>query len=397
MIVKILGYRGGRSGFPGVRYNTGKMESGKGELVLVRNFGALQGISDLRPEDYVHYLKAHSGSGKRIKKPQLHTVISCRGREYSKEQLTVIAEKWLMGMGYGDNPYMLIFHKDTANNHIHMVSTRIGHDGRKINDSFERLRAYRILDRILDRDPEMQANRDIADSLAYSFSTRAQFMMLLECRGYTIRKDGEKLRISKFGRELAELDYDRVDGIVRGFVSDKLRVAQLRAVIEKYAALHDTGLRPVTEPIQGNRNGKTKGYTSDLLEFLHAKFGLEAVFHFSGNKPPYGYTLIDHHKKTVFKGGDILALGKFRSYPEQVTENPETDSIARSTGYSGDPVPPGGSEISGAQPPLEYGPVETEDQLPGIVPKIDLADDIDDEAILGRNRRRKRKARTNTR
>src|SRR5690606_29883437 len=99
--------------FPGVRYNTDKTQSDRGELVLLKNFGVLQGIENLRPEDYIHYLKAFSASNKRIKRPQLHAMISCKGRDYSKEQLTAIAEKWLQAMGYGKNPFMLIYHKDT--------------------------------------------------------------------------------------------------------------------------------------------------------------------------------------------------------------------------------------------------------------------------------------------
>lgn len=419
MIVKFLGLKVDTSGFPGVRYNTDKMESERGELVLVRNFGALQGIANLRPEDYANYLKAYSAANKRIKKPQLHVVISCKGKEYSKRELTDIAGKWLGEMGYGSNPYLLVFHKDTANNHIHIVSSRIGNDGKKINDSFEWMRAYRALDKILGRDSQRQASRDIADTLKYRFSTRAQFMMLLERRGYSIRMADVDYRISKFGRELAKVDAEQVEGRRDRYDMDRFRTVQLRAIIEKYMGIHSTALRSMEEPKPGDRTGRITGYTSDLFEFLHSKFGLEAVLHFSKGNPPYGYTLIDHHTKSVFKGGDIFPLRQLlpavqmdvRKKDGTTSEKPKagrSDAAhgAKQTGtphngsnYSKNPYGLHKSEVpavcfDGAQDAPADMEVRQANTGP---PRFDIADDIDDEAVLGRNRRKKRKARTNTR
>src|SRR5690606_24014541 len=77
MIVKILKPS---TTFKGVRYNTNKVDKDKGELMKVANFGALQALQNLRPTDYVNYLEAQSAASKRTKYPQLHAVISCKGR-----------------------------------------------------------------------------------------------------------------------------------------------------------------------------------------------------------------------------------------------------------------------------------------------------------------------------
>lgn len=422
MIVKFLDAKKADTwAFPGVRYNTDKTQSDRGELVLLKNFGALQGIENLRPEDYINYLKAFSSSNKRIKRPQLHAMISCRGREYTKEQLTQIAEKWLQGMGYGDNPFMLIYHKDTANNHIHIVSSRVGKDGKKIDDSFEWLRAYRTLDQILGRDPHKQVASDISDALQYHFATRAQFMLLLERKGYTLQMADESYRVSKFGKVLANVDIQDVDNRRSIYLQDKGRVDQLRAILEKYLLVHGNALYPIRQISPRGETEKITGYSSTLFEFLRIKFGLEAVFHFSKGKPPYGYTLIDHHTKSVFKGSDLLPLKKFQSMDPSITERKkkaEHDTQKSAAPYASGHVPsqidnvenntdksPDGSEstttestdsISSKSPAGYENPVATEMPLE-IDIQIDLADDIDDEAILGRNRRRKRKARTNTR
>src|SRR3546814_20105959 len=115
MIVKFLSKS---ESFVGVNYNTNKAEQGKGELVAVQNFGALQGIENLRPQDYINYLKAVRAQNKRIKFPQLNIAISCKGREKGRDEVLKLAKEGMGGMGYGDKRYHPVFHPDTAKNNI---------------------------------------------------------------------------------------------------------------------------------------------------------------------------------------------------------------------------------------------------------------------------------------
>lgn len=118
MTVKILS---STSTFNGVSYNTNKTQSAKGELMKFRNFGYLQSASKVTPDEMKTYLKVHSNRNNRVKNQQFHIVISCKGREFDNKELTDMAEKWLHKMGYGTNPYLIVFHGDTKNNHVHVV------------------------------------------------------------------------------------------------------------------------------------------------------------------------------------------------------------------------------------------------------------------------------------
>src|SRR5579859_6460369 len=120
MIVKFLYTKGPNGHFPAVRYNTSKVDRNKGELMKVVNFGPLQGLGKLKPQDYKNYLQLVSSTNKAVKKPQFHVAISCAGKEYDKQQLTEMAVQWLELMGYGKQPYLIIFHKDTNNHHVHI-------------------------------------------------------------------------------------------------------------------------------------------------------------------------------------------------------------------------------------------------------------------------------------
>lgn len=418
MIVKILQKS---ATFKGVKYNTDKLANGKGELMKVSGFSALQGISNLRPGDYINYLAAVSAQSSRTKFPQFHAVMSAKGRSYSKEQLTSLAEAWLKEMGYGKQPYLLVFHKDTANNHIHMVSTRVDRNGKKISDKYEKIRAGKVMDKLLEEeDLNKKVKADIWLALSYSFSTRAQFMMILEVKGYSLKLEGKEYRLFQYGKQVETISLDDVDKRIRAYSKDQDRISQLRAIIEKYHAKYSPVLRPVFNQLPGKRDHDQTGYTSKLAEMLKEKFGLQVLFHFKDGKPPYGYTLLDHAKKVVFKGGEIMDLGFFIS-PDLREEQsvPETQSRSKSNPsneilLASEPEEELPLEVmsqNNAEPDLALNKPESvahvydsdaswdQAQEIELFPQLDIniADDIDDEAILGRNRRRKRKARTNTR
>lgn len=117
MIVKIMEPAG--SHFSGVEYKDNKVEKGKGELMMMKNFPSFINENSSK-EDVKNYLASVSKSD-RAKKPQFHAAISTKFREHSKEDLARIAQNFMENMGYGDQPYIVVFHNDTENNHVHIV------------------------------------------------------------------------------------------------------------------------------------------------------------------------------------------------------------------------------------------------------------------------------------
>jgi hypothetical protein len=440
MIVRILDPV---PGFPGVGYNTNKVDRNKGELLKVANFGALQGLQQQRPEDYRRYLRMVSASNKTVKCPQFHVVISAKGKEYDKVELTAIAEKWLAAMGYGKQPYLVIFHKDTENNHVHLVTTRIDRNGKKIPDSFERNRSLQHMNDILGVDPKLKAQQDIESALAYQFGTKAQLMMILESQGYILKETDGKFLVIKFGKQQGEVDIKRVEDKLKSYSPDQTRKAQLKAFFHKYAASCSPALIK-----------DRKGYTSDFAMLLKEKFGIHLVFHASAGKEPYGYTVIDPAGKAVFKGGEIVPLKELLSIRTVTSDSEEQQMTAPNVGNTSGNITADQLDYYSAilkaaihnYPDLVQGlqhqglmiyrngesfnlhdpgagiaisledllgekdyniVVETFSQSQEIsdevyrqhhhFPGVNLASDIDDEAIHGRNRRRKQKARTNSR
>jgi hypothetical protein len=396
MIVKFLK---SSASFKGVGYSFAKILLDKGELMRVKNFDAIQGLSNPRAEDYANYLEVVSDQSKRIVYPQLHVAISTSGRDHGKQELADIAEKWLAGMGYGDHPYMIIFHKDTDNNHVHLVSTRIGWDGKKVKDSFERKKAYEVLNGIMGVGETQKVEKDINQALDYQFNTRAQFMMLLETRGYSVKLKEQTYDLIKYGKIQGTVSLADVDHRIESRTHNKKRLQQLRAIIQKYRSEYNPEICPEKSRLPGGRDGNSIGYTSELAEMLQQKFGLQILFHAKDGKPPYGYTIIDHSQKAVYKGGQLMPLAEFIA-PAVVSDPERQPRVILKAQLKDITVFPGQDDGLAYYEKFfpENGPDEIH-QSPVYIPplRLDIANDIDDEAIHGPTRRRKRKARTNTR
>ncbi|SDF27058.1 Relaxase/Mobilisation nuclease domain-containing protein [Mucilaginibacter pineti] len=444
--------------FTAVRYNTDKVDNGKGELMKVSGFGPLQIFNEVRPEDYRNYLELLSAGNKNVKLPQFHAVISAKGKEHDAYTLTEIATAWLDSMGYGRQPYLIVFHKDTSNHHVHMVTTRVDRAGKKIDSNFEHINAVRRLNKIIGLDEGETVKQDIAKALAYRFSTKAQFIMILESQGYVLKETAGRFEVIKFGHKLAEVPLDKVTERIADYAPNKKQIQQLRAIITKYSKQKDVTPQIKTIPLPGGLSKPGKTYTSELAEYLSKRLGILFIFHADQGKPPYGYTVIDHKNKAVFKGSEILALKALLSRnpsdlrkgpnekrvqgdkPERkkASLNPATPEqkdyysallkaalhnypdLAQGLRHQGLRVDKAGSfyhltDETGTAIPIDellsaedrtyfaeaYGQyAEVSEELYrqlDYIPPVSIAEDIDDEQINGRNRRRKKKARTNTR
>ncbi|WP_457853159.1 relaxase/mobilization nuclease domain-containing protein [Sphingobacterium multivorum] len=70
------------------------------------------------------------------------------GREaICTERFCTISRKWtgkMERMGYGNQPYIVFKHTDIDRTHIHIVSTSVGIDGKKIPDDYDHPRSMAI-------------------------------------------------------------------------------------------------------------------------------------------------------------------------------------------------------------------------------------------------------------
>lgn len=315
MIITILP---NSSDFHAVAYNERKVSEGLAELIEVSNFDTLfpweHDAANLR-----QYLIEYSARNENIVNAQFHVAVSCKGDEYTHEQLLDIAHRYLKGMGYAEEgqPLLVYAHYDTGNNHIHIVTSRIAPDGHKINHDHEKRRSRKITEKIMAEYEQSQgqgvasslsmgegrgeAEKLVEDALSYRYSSKSQFCAILESQGFDCKETDDKpvVHIYRNGEELGTIQVQLImQHVAKDSRADDKRRRQLRAILKKYRDL------------SANKD--------ELATVIKKKFGISLVF--VGRKDnPYGYIVVDHKNKAAYKGGEFLSIRELLQFEDAAT------------------------------------------------------------------------------
>jgi polyhydroxyalkanoate synthesis regulator phasin len=192
----------------------------------------------------------------------------------------------------------------------------------------------------MNKNPKQEFTANLHGAWQYHVSTVSQFNLLMEAAGYTINNNKEKgefvyykngeaqgsITEEAIKEHIAEMQAQ--SGIAQ-YETDKKRQKQIAAIIKKYAKQYDTIL--IKSQFAGGAYADEKSkWKSELSEELKKKFGLEFVFFAGKNtEKPYGYSIIDHSHKTVYKGSDVMKLNDLLDLHEtENTRNTDMENIA---------------------------------------------------------------------
>ncbi|WP_417430056.1 relaxase/mobilization nuclease domain-containing protein [Halpernia sp.] len=318
MIVKIMKPAG--NSFPVVNYNDKKIKKEEGELTLMKNFPSFID-KESNKHQVRNYFRAISIGNKKVLKPQFHAMISTKFREHSKKELTKIAENFMDEMGYGNQPFTVVFHADSHNNHVHIVSTRVDKTtGRKINDSFEKLKSQEALNKALAKINNLKPDEELEKLLNYKMSNFSQLEILLERSGFVMienKKSENDFDILKNG-----VRQKTINGNNLKFekIKNDIRKNQIKAILIKYKELHSNKVFKVEDvrklkSVFGDERANNLQDLKKKIEFecelqntMRKQFGIDIVFHHNDPHQPFEYTLIDHKSGKVYKGSEILAM-----------------------------------------------------------------------------------------
>lgn len=290
--------------FHAIDYNERKVARGDATLIEMSNIYGLSGFGPYTPDELRQYMIEYSSRNDRIKKPQFHVAVSCRGHEYSVEQLREFAHRYLEKMGYANDrqPLVIYAHYDTENTHIHIVTSRVAPDGHKIDHNHERRKSQRVVEELGGVDITMETDKTIRDALTYGFSTEGQFRAVLTSLGYESSiGDDRTMRLFRGGVCRKEISPKALDGLLmaqarkQGQPDEKRnkRKKQLRMIFKKFQAMAVD--------------------KEDFRKSMRERFGVDIVFHGSKDSP-YGYTVIDHKTKNVYAGKEIMNLKQLLSF-----------------------------------------------------------------------------------
>ena len=290
----------GSSNFHAVGYNERKVAKGVARMLEMQNFGTLGTFGKPTPEELVTYLQEYTSRNTRIQKAQFHVAFSCKGHEMTEVELLDFTHRYLSEMGYGEEgqPLLVYSHYDTDNTHLHIVTSRIAPDGKKILHGHERRRSQEVIDRILGNDRKQKVEQDLNAAKQYTFSSFAQFKAIMTSMGYeAYQKDGTVF-VKHGGKVQKKLPLSDIEALYKKGYYNRARNRQLRGILKKY------------RDVCSNKE--------ELQKELKTKFGIDIVF--LGKKDAaYGYILVDHANKTVIHGARVLAVEELLDFatPEQ--------------------------------------------------------------------------------
>ena len=324
----------GTSLYGALAYNHEKVENGKAEILSGNRM-----ISDrvgLPSEDmrlallsFENYLLANRNT----EKPVLHIALSPAPEDkLNDEQLAELAEKYMQKMGYGNQPYIVYKHGDTHNPHIHIVSTCVDEEGKKISDSYEYRRSMTAcreleIDFGLRNGADMEERNQKAELKKVDISAGDVRHQI----GNTLKAVLESYRFQTFGEYSTLLSTLNIEAKqVRGEYKGEFYTGII------YSATDNNG-KVVSPPFKSARFGKRFGnewlekkmlsHTKDfkegkwmpgiqrqvalamqqarsrkeLVELLR-KNGIDVVFRENEQGRIYGVTFIDHNNREAFNG-----------------------------------------------------------------------------------------------
>lgn len=131
------------------QYNS---EDNTGHVLATRNVP--EGSSLENEFSRLKYLNMRSSRGRKLEYEGFHMSVNPNqgsDRPLSEDEVVEFIDEVMKKLGYGKSPYRIYKHNDIEREHFHVVSTRIGQDGKKIDDAFENRRCNRIIEKLAEK------------------------------------------------------------------------------------------------------------------------------------------------------------------------------------------------------------------------------------------------------
>ena len=334
MIAKI---NSGTSIFGAIEYNQEKVREGHARVIFQnRMMENRSGKSSLDMPFALFTFETYLNAKKRTEKPVVHISLNPDPKDkLSDEQYAQLASDYMQKIGFGDQPFIVYKHEDIDRHHLHIVSVRVKEDGKKISDSFEKLRsmdACRELEIKYGLHPALKKNREFGENFIkkidyergdikrqisntvrtllqmYRFQTFGEYNALLSC--YNI--DVKHVRGEKFDREYNGIVYaaknDRGEIVSNPFKSSLFGKSygfeKLNKIMNNNALIFKTkDLTSLHKAIVSNAM-KTAGTKDEFVKKLQEK-AMDVVFRTNDDGRIYGVTFIDHENRTVMNGSRL--------------------------------------------------------------------------------------------
>lgn len=342
-------------------YNENKVKEGVAECIGAENFPLNADEMSLKIK--LGYLLKRTELNENVKRNSVHISLNFDPSEahLSKEKLMQIANVYMQKIGFGDQPYLVYQHHDAGHPHIHVVTTNIQPDGKRIDlhhlgirkseparkeiekmfslvvaDAHARREAFRL--KPVDvkkvqygRTETKRAITNVLDAVLdkYKYTSLPELNAVLKQYNIIADRGSEESRIFQGGGLVYRiLDEDGKPIGVPIKASDFYNKPTLKFLEEKYSS-NDTQRQPFKARVQTEIDRLFVGKTSTLDELVAQlqKKGIHIALRSSDTGLIYGITYVDHQTKCVFNGSTLgkqysaKAIQERCSSPKPIKQN----------------------------------------------------------------------------
>lgn len=315
-----------------VYYNEEKVGKGEAERLAIRNYeGINQAVYELRLATIAARLEDQASNNERVSKPTFHASLSlAQGEKPSADDLVAIADRYMDGMGYKRQPYVVYQHFDTDHTHIHIVSVRVDDEGKKLSDSYERERSNTLRQQI-EKEFSLQVaeraalrperkelqpveygqgnlKRDLSTVVHgvlkdFTFTTFSQYNQLLGI--YNVKATEVSMEGKKPGLVYSVLDQNKTT------VGTTFKASSLpqQPTMETVARRMNAGKKIKGDRIVGVRKvaAEQLSQSTNWDEFQQklSKIGVEVIPHLGKDNNLFGVSFIDVQRRGIYTGSEL--------------------------------------------------------------------------------------------
>ncbi|MCY1660560.1 conjugal transfer protein MobB [Chryseobacterium sp. SL1] len=325
----------GSNMYGAVLYNQQKVEKENGTVLLLNKIpDTIDGRYSTQyfNKCFEPYMSANIKTEKTVRHISLNPDPS---DNVSDEQFTEMAQEYMERMGYGNQPYIIFKHTDIDRTHIHIVSTCVGIDGKKIPDDYDHPRSMAIcrdletkynLNKATEQEqkqadkifkPVSHKNGDIKSQIAsvvrhlpkyYSFSTMGSYNALLSLFNIT----AEEVKGERKGQPVNGLVYLALDEngnkASNPFKASLFRkdagITQLQKHFEQSKEkLKTSSVRSVlknTVELGIHTTSNETDFKKQLVEQ-----GINTIVRKNESGRIYGMSFIDHESRSIWNGSQL--------------------------------------------------------------------------------------------
>lgn len=406
-------------------YNERKVVAGVAECIQANGF--LKDASDLTLREKVSRFTTLNERNLRTKTNTLHVSLNFDPTEKpSTEDLNKIASAYMERIGFGSQPYLVYQHHDAAHPHVHIVSTLIQENGKRIpihnlgrNQSETARKEIEVEFNLVkastkqNRDAVIQAP-DLQKAIYGKSLTKWSISNIVRqvTRNFKYTSLPELNAVLQQFNVVADRGSERSkmfqqNGLVYSLVdqhgkrigvpvkASAIYGKPTLAFLEKQYKLNDVLRQPYREPLKTKIEQALKNYAvrnrGDFIAALK-QHGIEVRFRTNTEGRVYGVTFIDNNMRVVFNGSAIGKAYSASAILQRLELNADKIIATKSDTQHKDAAPSNTKRHS--EPPSKDSQDLPGDILPEALREVFTADGFagtSPEAALRLNKKKRRK------